>query len=160
MANAKNLFNRILSDLKVELTDEFDRNFERKGFFEDNGWADTKQPVERGSLMMREGHLRGGIAADIESGESIRFTNTQPYALIHNEGGTIVQTPTANQRNWAFAMFKQTGLEMYKAMAFTKGDWTIKIAKRQFIGYHEAVDRIIEETVYRNIMEEFGGGNR
>lgn len=150
----KTLFRVILSDLKVELTDEFDRNFERKGFF-DEPWADTKQPVERGSLMMRTGDLRGGMAADIESSESIRWTNTQPYALLHNEGGKIVQTPTAKQRNWAFAMFKQTGLQMYKAMAFTKGDWNITIPKRQFIGDHPTVDKIIKETIDRNINDFF-----
>ena len=27
------LFKRVLTDLKVELTEEFDRNFERKAFF-------------------------------------------------------------------------------------------------------------------------------
>lgn len=153
-SNPKTLFKAILSDLKVELTDEFDRNFERKAFF-DEPWDDTKRPVERGSLMVRTGDLRGGMQADIESGENIRFTNSQPYALIHNEGGTIVQTPTAKQRNWAFAMHKQTGLLMYKAMAFTKGDWTIKIPKRQFVGDHPEVDKIVMETVDRNINAMF-----
>jgi phage gpG-like protein len=160
MANAKNLFNRILSDLKVELTDEFDRNFERKGFF-DEPWPDTAAPVERGSLMMRTGDLRGGMRADIESGYSIRFTNSMPYAVIHNEGGEIVQTPTAEQRAWAWAQYKETQNAMYKAMALTKGDWTIKIPKRQFLGEHEEVDRIVDSVItdamHEHFEEEFGG---
>ena len=33
--NSKDLLHRILSDMRVELTEEFDRNFERKAFFTD-----------------------------------------------------------------------------------------------------------------------------
>lgn len=33
--NSKDLLHRILSDMRVELTEEFDKNFERKAFFTD-----------------------------------------------------------------------------------------------------------------------------
>ena len=39
-----NLFTKILTDLKVELADEFDRNFERKAFF---GKAWKRTPLFR-----------------------------------------------------------------------------------------------------------------
>lgn len=33
--NSKDLLHRILTDMRVELTEEFDKNFERKAFFTD-----------------------------------------------------------------------------------------------------------------------------
>ena len=38
-SNLRNLKRKILTDLKVELLDEFDRNFERRAFF-DRPWPE------------------------------------------------------------------------------------------------------------------------
>lgn len=61
----KTFLNHVLTDTKVKLTDAFDRNFERKGFF-GNRWAETKIPNRRGSLMMHTGTLRRSIRSTIE----------------------------------------------------------------------------------------------
>ena len=45
----KDFLNHILTDTKVKLTEAFDRNFERKAFFDDK-WANTLIPNRRGSL--------------------------------------------------------------------------------------------------------------
>ena len=39
----KTFLNHVLSDTKVKLTEAFDRNFERKGFFNQK-WPETKIP--------------------------------------------------------------------------------------------------------------------
>lgn len=46
----RDLKRKILTDLKVELLDEFDRNFERRAFF-DRPWPDRSYPGGRGSLV-------------------------------------------------------------------------------------------------------------
>ena len=47
---------RILNDLKVELSEEFDRNFERKAFFS-KPWP-ARLMEGRGSLLLQTGKLR------------------------------------------------------------------------------------------------------
>jgi len=103
--NPKHLIRNILQDVKVDLAQEFDRNFGRKGFF-DKKWPETKHKYSRGSLMMRSGKLRRGIKAQVH-GNSIVFTNSMPYAAIHNEGGEI--TVTAKMKRYFWAMHYKAG---------------------------------------------------
>ena len=56
----KNLVNNIVEDVAVDLTQAFDRNFERKAFF-DRSWKGTNHPNSRGSLLLRSGRLRKSI---------------------------------------------------------------------------------------------------
>ena len=53
MLDPKTLKKNILQDLRVELTDEFDRNFERKTFF-GNRWK-PRRIEGRGSLLLVTG---------------------------------------------------------------------------------------------------------
>ncbi len=52
MANKS--FHNFLSDLRVELMDEFDKNIERKAFL-DHLWKDATLPNRIGSNMLRPG---------------------------------------------------------------------------------------------------------
>ncbi len=56
----KQIIKQTLEDIRTKLTDEFDRNFERKAFF-DKRWSETKLINKRGSLLMRTGKLRRSI---------------------------------------------------------------------------------------------------
>ena len=47
----------ILDDMRVELSDEFDKNFERKAFFTD-AWKARKDPKANGSLLVVSGRMR------------------------------------------------------------------------------------------------------
>ncbi|WP_273006296.1 hypothetical protein [Chryseobacterium sp.] len=49
----------ILNDVRIELMDEFDRNFQRKAFF-DKKWPSTKLINRKGSMMARSNNLRRG----------------------------------------------------------------------------------------------------
>ena len=95
----KTFLNHILTDTKVKLTEAFDRNFERKGFF-GNGWPETKIPNRRGSLMMRTGTLRRSIRSTVE-GSSVRWTSSVPYADLQNNGGELVITEKMKRYFWA-----------------------------------------------------------
>lgn len=95
-------YDNVLKDLKVELKDEFDRNFQRKAFF-DKAWPKNKLINQRGSMMMRNGHLRNSIESRIQ-GDKIIFSSSLPYASIHNEGGEITVTPKMKSyslKKWA-----------------------------------------------------------
>lgn len=159
----------ILSDLRVDLLDEFDRNFERKAFF-DKPWADRLMQG-KGTLMNTTGKLRRSIKATVQ-GNGITFTSHAPYATIHNEGGTI--TVTAKMRRYFWAKYyelsgrvkyrkdgKQSAstqrfsaqAEAYKAMALMKVGSTITIPQRQFIGDHPQVKEAVKRVVDANFKE-------
>ena len=95
----KDFLNHILTDTKVKLTEAFDRNFERKAFFDDK-WANTLIPNRRGSLMMRTGTLRRSIRSNIE-GTTVRWTSSVPYADIQNNGGEVEVTAKMKRYFWA-----------------------------------------------------------
>ena len=59
--NTKSIIRRILSDIRVELGDEFDRNFERQAFFND-AWARRKSPTRPGgTILVDTGTLRRSV---------------------------------------------------------------------------------------------------
>ena len=55
--NANSLKKAIIADLRVELADEFDRNFQRKAFFSER-WLPRRGKKARGSLLIVSGALR------------------------------------------------------------------------------------------------------
>ena len=63
-SNLRNLKRKILTDLKVELLDEFDRNFERRAFF-DRPWPERSYPGGRGSLLQASGRGRKSFRGTI-----------------------------------------------------------------------------------------------
>ncbi|MFR9545337.1 MAG: phage virion morphogenesis protein [Rikenellaceae bacterium] len=116
-----------ISDIKVDLDEEFDKNFERKSYFNGSKWAPTKRPYSRGSLMVRSGALRRGMKSTSKS-DGLTYTSDKPYARIHNEGGTI---------------------------KFKSRKGSVKMPKRQFIGRGKNVDKIIREIADENIAAYF-----
>lgn len=162
----------ILSDVRVDLTDEFDRNFERKGFF-DKKWRGTNLPNQRGSLMMRSGKLRRSILSK-QNETSVSWSSSLPYASIHNEGGEIEVTAKMKSFFWAMyykaagAISKTTKGEArnndrnkkltaealhWKNLALQKVGSKMKIEQRQFIGDHPVVRQRIEDVIGINFKE-------
>ena len=87
MANKKDfkeVLKETLNDIKVEIKDEFDKNFQRKAFF-DEKWQARKNYKAKGSLMVVSARLRRGIKATVIN-NSVEFTSDTPYAAVHNEG--------------------------------------------------------------------------
>ena len=166
------LYKRILQDLRVELSEEFDRNFERKAFF-DRPWPQTKFANKRGSLMMRTGYLRRSLRAGI-SGNSIRFISSAIFAEIQNSGGKIRVTVKMKRFFWAM-YYKNAGAvkrnasgaqantsgnrklsaeaAMWKAMALKPVGSVITIPARTFIGNHPQVDAAVKRVVESNLKE-------
>lgn len=166
------LAKQILTDIKVKLGDEFDRNFERKAFFNQK-WKNTTLINSRGSLMMRTGNLRRSIQSNINS-DKITFSSSLPYADIHNNGGEV--TVTAKMKRYFWAMYYKTSGAVkstktgktsntkrneklrgealqWKALALKKVGSKMKIEQRQFIGHHPEVDKLMKQIINDNLQE-------
>jgi hypothetical protein len=172
----RDFIQNILSDLRVDLTDEFDRNFERKAFF-DKPWESTKFPNHRGSLMMRTGKTRRSIR-DKQTGTNISWSSSLPHANLMNEGGEVVVTERMKRFFWAMfyksdgaitmkrdkgknVVVRNTGrnkrlsaeAQMWRNLALQKVGSKMKIKQRQFIGDHPIVRQRIEHVVDLNFKE-------
>lgn len=87
MANKKDfkqVLNETLQDIKVNVAEEFDKNFEKKAFF-DKKWQPRKSKKAKGSLLIVTARLRRGTKVQVIN-NSVVFTNDTPYASAHNEG--------------------------------------------------------------------------
>ena len=135
------LIRDILSDIAVELEDEFKRNFERKAFF-DKKW----KPSPHG--LIDSGDLRDSIAAEAHT-DSVVIYSDADYAEIHNEGGRI--QVTARMKAWAWHKYKETNKELYASIGKMRVGSFIEIPKRQFIGDHPVVDKAVEDIITENV---------
>lgn len=166
---------RILRDIQVELTDEFDRNFEREGFFSES-WERRRSPARANKhLLVDSGTLRRSIRSEIKE-RSIVFKSDLPYAAIHNEGGEIRVTQRMKRFFWykycstagTFGRRKDGSLrrdkrnnrltteaEFWKCMALMKAGTTIKIPRRRFLGKSPEVEQAVREIIEDNITEYF-----
>lgn len=173
--DVKSVIRNILKDIRLELSDEFDRNFERQGFFSE-AWKRRKSPTRPGgSILIDTGGLRKSIHSK-STDSSITFYSDLPYASIHNEGGEIAVTDRMKRFFWAkyhestgaFGRKKNgerrndkrtiqlsTEAEFWKHMALMKVGKTIKIPRRQFLGYSPEVEKAVTEIIEENLTEFF-----
>ncbi len=171
----KNRFtDKMIRDLRVELLEEFDRNFERKGFFS-KPWK-TRKYGRNGTLMLVKGGggLRGSISAAI-SENAITFSSSLPYADIHNEGGKIIVTGKMKRFFWA-KYYELSGrltfnvktrkiastrrnksaasdADFYKNLALMKVGSKITMPERRFIGHAPEVDMAVKRVVDDNFND-------
>lgn len=160
----------------------FKQNFRDSGFL-DGGlrpWKKSQRELRGGmgasarykTLTSARNHLMSSTQAHIGRGE-VSIENPVPYAVIHNEGGTIVSNPTITpkMRKYAWAMvYKLSGrkrgrkgnraggskeaipeeAKKWMALALTKKTKLkirAKIPKRQFIGEsRELVEKVNKEV--------------
>lgn len=154
---SKDLLKNILSDVRVELLDEFTRNFERKAFF-DEPWTKRKR-TGKGSLLMVTGRLRNSLHSAV-SGHTLKFSSDCEYASIHNSGGVIKVTPKMRKYFWFRYMqaknpektipVKGSDAEFWSCMARAK---KITIPQRQFIGNHPAIANVVKDIANERIGE-------
>ncbi|WP_368324980.1 phage virion morphogenesis protein [Phocaeicola vulgatus] len=173
--NTRAVIRRILSDIRVELGDEFDRNFERQAFFSD-AWARRKSPTRPGgTILVDTGTLRRSVKSRTTD-DSITFYTDLPYAAIHNDGGEIVVTEKMKRFFWhkyyeatgSFGRKKNgerrndkrtrqlsTEADFWRFMALKRAGTTIRIPRRRFLGTGPEVERIVREIIEDNLNEYF-----
>lgn len=132
----------ILNDMRVELTDEFDRNFERKAFFT-KAWKKRKDPNANGSLLVVSGRMRRSIKSSVE-GDGVRFSSDTPYATVHNEGANSYVTVREHQRK-----HPKSG-KVYTVRAHQR---KFVMPQRQFIGDSPRTQEIIRGVIEDNLKQ-------
>lgn len=169
------VFARILNDIRVELKDEFDRNFERQGFFSEK-WARCKSPLRPGrATLVDTGKLRSSVMARATA-DGVTFYSAHPAADIHNEGGEIKVTARMRRYFWArhyaavggFGRKKNGELRgdkrtrqlsseaaFWKYMALMRVGSVIHIPKRQFLGASPEVEHAVTEIIEEKLSEYF-----
>lgn len=171
----KKIIQLCLNDMKVECDDEFDRNFERKAFFNEAWERRGGTYHDDKPLLVNTGRLRRSVSSSIV-GNSLVYTSTEPYAGIHNEGGTIAVTKKMKSYFWykyaqatgGFSKKKDdsmrdtkknreltTAAEFYKAMALMKVGRKIVIPRRQFVGWHPTLEASVRTIIEENLTEYF-----
>lgn len=167
------LIAKILRDIRVDLKDQFDQNFERQGFFSE-AWKRRKSPLRGdGHILLDTGDLRRSISTRSDA-DSVVFYSTLPYASIHNEGGEIKVTARMKRFFWAkyyeaCGGFKRkkdgslskgkttvrltTEAEFWKFMALMKEGKTIKIPRRRFLGESPEVESHVNKVIVDNIAQ-------
>lgn len=169
------IFKNILRDIKVEVGDEFDQNFERQAFFS-QAWARRKSPTRPGGhILVDSGGLRRSVRSEIKE-SSIVFLSDHPAAAIHNEGGEIKVTVKMKRFFWhkymsaagvlVFCRRKDGSLrkdkntrhitnvaDFWKAMALMRVGSTIKIPQRKFLGTSPEVEAAVRQIIEENLTE-------
>ena len=140
--DAKQLEANILKDMRVELKDEFDRNFERKAFFSD-AWKPRKDPKALGSLLVVTGAMRRSIKAEVAD-HGVRFSSSLPYTTIHNEGGKGTLTVKAHYRT-----NKKHG-KRYRVRSHKR---RFNMPQRQFSGDGKETQQHIKNVIDDNLKQ-------
>ena len=166
-----------LKDIKTEAKEEFDRNFQRQAFFNEKWKRRRYVRDETRGILQQSSTLRKSIRAEIiEGNKGVAFTSSVPYARIHNEGGTITVTRRMKGYFWIKyreAMGKKgytlkgelrrnkknrelsSDAEFYRAMALKKVGSKIVIPRRQFIGAHPDLEKLLLEIARENVKKVF-----
>lgn len=129
-----NIKQQILEDMAVELADEFDLNFRRKGFFA-RRWLPSKHG------LIHTGALRRSINHRVEP-DGVRFTSNVPYALAHNEGFSGTKQVRQHTRRIGG-----------KRVTVRSHSRRFSLPQRQFVGDGPDTQRIIRECVDRAVTE-------
>ena len=141
MIDGEQLKRNILNDMRVELSEGFDRNFERKAFFTDK-WKPRAYKYPKGSLLMVTGTMRRSIKAEVR-GDGVRFSSAVPYAAIHNEGGSGTKSVRQHTRT------SKKG-KPYTVKAHTR---KFTMPKRQFVGDGKRTQEIIKGIITDNVAK-------
>ena len=139
MRTGEQLKKDIISDMRVELAEEFDKNFTRKAFFT-NKWKKRRNPNALGSLLVVTGSLRRSIQAK-ETPDGVLFTSNQPYATLHNEGGKGSVTVRQHTRK------SKKG----KSYTVRQHNRAVNVPQRQFVGDGQDTQRIIKNVIDDNL---------
>lgn len=167
-AQLRTALRHTLADIRVEMLQQFDRNFSRQAFFNER-WQ-RKQRDNGKPILTDTGTLRRSIGAEVDA-NSVTFYSTEDYALIHQNGGDIKVTPRMKRYFW-YRYYKAANsissrkdgtqrqtkrnrqlsadAEFFRAMALKRVGSKIRIPRRRFIGMHPEVEREVRAIIERN----------
>lgn len=142
----RNIYDDILRDARVKLTEMFNNNFREQGFFGQKWVASKVSKVNRrgaGSILTVTGAMRRSIRSMVQ-GMAVVFTSNLPYTALHNEGGNFSVTVRAHSRT-----NRKTG----NRTTVRSHSRRMSMPQRQFIGDHEKVQQALGDIVNKNLQE-------
>lgn len=165
--------------------DSVRQNFRRGGFY-GQPWSPPLRIKEGfdsgpgyGTMLSGTNHLMMSTDYIPEPGR-VTIQNTLVYAQIHNEGGEI--TVTKRMKSFFWSQYYKRGLvggmyskgkgkknqqkaetinkeaEFWRAMALKKVGSKITIPKRQFMGEHPEVDRLVKDIINQELLNFIQNG--
>lgn len=141
----RNIYDDILRDARVKLTEMFNQNFREQGFFGQK-WVATKVSKTnkrgKGSILIVTGAMRRSIRSMVR-GMAVVFTSHLPYTALHNEGGNFSVTVRAHSR---------THPKSGKSYNVRQHSRQMSMPQRQFIGDHEKVQEALGDIVNKNLQ--------
>lgn len=143
---SRNIYDDILRDARVKLTEMFKNNFREQGFFGQR-WVATKVSKTnkrgKGSILIVTGAMRRSIRSQIR-GMAVVFSSNLPYTALHNEGGKFSVTVRVHSRT-----NRKTG-NSYSVRSHSR---QMNMPQRQFIGDHELVQQALGDIVFKRLQE-------
>ena len=151
----KEQLNKSVEAMGVIAVNHFTKSFKDGGFTDETleTWKPRKR-TERSRLgnraiLVKSGRLRRSLRSRRKGGFAVVISTDVPYAQIHNEGGTI----NKKEREHILNFNKKGGFQRQRterqraktsyAQKVIMSAHTIKMPKRQFIGYSGKLNRLI-----------------
>lgn len=151
----------LIKIMSIEAQNFFIRNFIKQGF-DDNGvtpWKQRKR-TKNGTgraILVKRGALRRSIRISRPSSYYAYIVSNLPYAVIHNEGGTIQKG--FDRKILSFnrdGKFQKTRTRKQRAgithqQQVTINEHDIRMPKRQYIGDSSRMNKIIGRKLAKRI---------
>lgn len=163
---------KIVDLMGVEAKNHFTNSFREQGFTDEtlSLWKPRKRS-ERGksrAILVKSGRLRRSLRSSKRGSFSVVISTDVPYAQLHNDGGIINKRErTANIMYRELYTNLETGKTVKRfakkkgknkathSMSVNIGAHTIKMPKRQFIGYSGKLNRKIISKFDQRIKKWF-----
>lgn len=149
-------------------------NFRKQGW-QGSGFEAWKANKHNKTILVQSGHLRSATYYTTAPGQAT-IRNTEPYAQLHNEGGTVNVPVTDKMRKFAWAMYyKEAGkgikktkagdqyqsisvgkeARKWRGLALTKKTFlNITVDQRQFMPTLASPSQILNDDIRSNIETE------
>lgn len=121
----------------------------------------SKRDNEGRAILVKTGALKRSITYRKLGRYQVRITSNKPYAVIHNEGGTINKKQRSHILNFSSSggFQRQRTRKQRNETAYSQkveiGAHSIKMPKRQFVGYSGQLARKIEKKLDSNLRQIF-----
>ena len=160
----KKCLNNIAKDIAINALDEFDKNFDKGGFF-GTKWKESKRVRGHNSkykkkrqTLTQTGALRRSLRKRVSGNKITIFADGIKYAKIHNEGGSInkkVSVPGFKRKGFSRTVKgKRQKVKAHDVKSHSR-KMNLKMPKRQFIGNHPKLSKQIEGIINDNLKDFF-----
>lgn len=151
--------------LSVEAKNHFVKSFRDGGFTDENlvHWQKRKRGRDNQgrAILVKTGRLKRSIVANKIGRYAVRISSNLPYAKIHNDGGIINKKERSHTLNFSskgrfqIQRTKRQRNETSYSQKVNIAAHTIKMPKRQFVGYSGVLSRKIATKLDKKIQAIF-----